>query len=225
MENSNEDYFEIIEQRPIAPIGWLETSLPKDVMKRLKDYIETAKKNPKNIRDDLAGNISKSLHLVDEDNWFFQNILVPHVQQFVSSYPSFSSAFFRPESSSLLFRLSNMWVNFQKQHEFNPPHNHGGIWSFVVWVKIPTDFREQHALPWAAGSHTPKASDFEFQYTTMLGEITGSNCALDKKSEGQMLFFPAKLMHQVFPFYNCDEERISISGNIIFDSSNNIVEQ
>ena len=71
----------------------------------------------------------------------------------------------------------------------------------------------------------PKASDCEFQYTTMLGDITGSNYSLDKKSEGQMLFFPAKLMHQVFPFYNCDEERISISGNIIFDSSNNIVEQ
>ena len=29
-----------------------------------------------------------------------------------------------------------------------------------------------------------------------------------------MLFFPAWLKHQVYPFYECEEERITISGNI-----------
>ena len=37
---------------------------------------------------------------------------------------------------------------------------------------------------------------------------------LGKEYEGKMLFFPSKLLHQVYPFYNCDEDRISISGNI-----------
>ena len=46
-----DNVFEIKEQRPIAPVGWLETTLPKTVMKRLQNYIETAKKNPKNIKD------------------------------------------------------------------------------------------------------------------------------------------------------------------------------
>ena len=165
----------------------------------------------------MAGNISKSLVLEDKDNWFFQSVLVPLVQQFAISYPTFLSSAFVPEASSVPFRLSNFWVNFQKQYEFNPPHNHVGIWSFVIWVKIPTDFREQHALPFSANSNMPKASDFEFQYTTMLGDITGSNYALDKNSEGQMLFFPAKLLHSVYPFYECDKERISISGNIHFE--------
>jgi len=32
--------------------------------------------------------------------------------------------------------------------------------------------------------------------------------------EGTMLFFPANLKHIVYPFYDCKEERISISGNI-----------
>ena len=40
-----------------------------------------------------------------------------------------------------------------------------------------------------------------------------------------MLFFPAKLMHTVYPFYNCDKERISISGNINFDISENSMRQ
>ena len=40
-----------------------------------------------------------------------------------------------------------------------------------------------------------------------------------------MLFFPAKLMHTVYPFYDCDEERISISGNIKLDISENTMKQ
>ena len=31
---------------------------------------------------------------------------------------------------------------------------------------------------------------------------------------GYMVMFPSSLYHMVNPFYECDEERISISGNI-----------
>ena len=37
---------------------------------------------------------------------------------------------------------------------------------------------------------------------------------MEASDEGTMLFFPAMLKHQVYPFYNSDEDRISISGNI-----------
>ena len=37
---------------------------------------------------------------------------------------------------------------------------------------------------------------------------------MNPEMEGTMLFFPSKLSHEVFPFFNCDEDRISISGNI-----------
>ena len=40
---------------------------------------------------------------------------------------------------------------------------------------------------------------------------------LSLEDEGRMLFFPAWLQHQVFPFYECEEERITISGNIIYN--------
>jgi hypothetical protein len=123
------------------------------------------------------------------------------------------------------FCLRTLWVNFQKENEFNPLHDHGGVFSFVVWVKIPTDWKEQHALPISANSNLPKASDFEFQYTTMLGDYNTYSYSLDKKSEGSMLFFPSNLYHQVYPFYNCDKERVSISGNIRFDTSENSMKQ
>ena len=213
------DKFDVFTKIPEEPLGWLETKLPNSVMERLQNYIEVAKKNPTNVKATLAGNISKSLSIEDKDNWFFETILIPLIGKFMECYPVYT------ENISILtedapYCLSRFWVNFQKEHEFNPYHDHGGIWSFVIWVKIPTDWREQHALPICANSNLPKASNFEFQYTTMLGQINYYSYFLDKESEGKILFFPSKLMHMVHPFYNCDKERITISGNILFNISN-----
>ena len=38
---------------------------------------------------------------------------------------------------------------------------------------------------------------------------------MSPEDEGRMLFFPATLQHMVFPFYECEEERVTISGNIL----------
>jgi hypothetical protein len=209
---------------PNQPTGWLETELPKSIMSKLQSYIETAKNNPINWNNELAGNISKSLTLEDKDDWFLENVLDPLIGKYMENYPMYTDGMgVLTENPPLC--LDKFWVNFQKQHEFNPHHNHNGVFSFVIWVKIPTDWREQHALPISGNSNTPKASDFEFQYTTMLGDYNTYSYSLDKKSEGSMLFFPSNLYHQVYPFYNCDKERVSISGNIRFDTSENSMKQ
>jgi hypothetical protein len=33
-----------------------------------------------------------------------------------------------------------------------------------------------------------------------------------------MLFWPSQLKHQVYTFYNSEEERITISGNVLYDT-------
>ena len=212
--------FKVVTTVPNQPIGWLETELPKFVMARLQNYIESAKKNPVNHNWNLAGNITKSLLMEDKDDWFFQTILGSLIGKYMQCYPTYTAEL-RIFTENAPFCLQKFWVNFQKENEFNPLHDHGGIFSFVIWVKIPTDWREQHALPISANSNSPKASDFEFRYSTMVGDIGHYAYHLDKKSEGGMLFFPSKLMHTVYPFYNCNRERISISGNINFDISEN----
>ena len=40
------------------------------------------------------------------------------------------------------------------------------------------------------------------------------NFSLSPEDEGRMLFFPAWLQHMVYPFYECEENRVTISGNI-----------
>ena len=45
----------------------------------------------------------------------------------------------------------------------------------------------------------------------MKPELAGN---MEKEAEGYMVMFPSDLKHEVFPFYENDGERISISGNI-----------
>ena len=215
---------EIVAKVPDPQVGWLETKLSKSVMSGLWGYIETAKKNPISHNSQLAGNISKSLVLKDKDDWFFQTVLLQLINAHKERYIKFFEKYnFLTENAP--YSLGSLWVNFQKENEFNPLHDHGGVFSFVIWMKIPTDWREQHALPISANSNTPKASNFEFQFNNMLGGIANYGYKLDKEAEERMLFFPAKLQHTVHPFYNCDKERISISGNILFDISENSMKQ
>ena len=208
----------------IEESGWLEIDLESFVMEKLKNYIEAAKQTPVSLNEQLAGNISKSLRLEDKNNWFWQNVLIEVIGRFNEHYPEHINDYAVLSENAPYF-LHSFWVNFQKQHEFNPSHTHEGIWSFVIWVKIPTDWKEQHALPISANSNTPCASSFHFLHSSMMGQVKNTWYHLDKESEGKMLFFPAKLNHQVMPFYNCDEERISISGNIRIDTSENSMRQ
>ena len=55
-----------------------------------------------------------------------------------------------------------------------------------------------------------------------MGEPRTYNYELSKKDEGMMLLFPSKLRHQVYPFYDCDEDRISVSGNITLDTAKSV---
>ena len=107
--------FTIIERSPKVSDGWLETHLPKTVIERLQNYIETAKKNPINWNKNLAGNISKSLVIEDKDKWFFETILFPLLGKFTECYPSYSREI-QFLTKDVPYCLYDFCVNFQKRH-------------------------------------------------------------------------------------------------------------
>ena len=191
---------------PNIPI--YETKLPKDILDTLWRYIGKATDR---LNHKLAGNIDESLILEDEEDTLLL-FLTPVVERYLNTVRVKISDYDRISNE---LKLESLWVNYQKQHEFNPLHNHFGLISFVIWMKIPTDWKEQHELPFAKNSNGPVASDFQFTYTDILGHVQDYSIPMDSDKEGVILLFPSRLRHQVYPFYNCDKERISISGNII----------
>ena len=41
--------------------------------------------------------------------------------------------FYKKESR---LRLESIWINFQNKHDFNPPHNHTGLLSFIIFGDV-----------------------------------------------------------------------------------------
>ena len=149
---------------------------------------------------------------MDEDDWFFKYVVEPISKVYLSVKIRQNMETYHPRSKSLM--MTDFWVNFQNKHEFNPLHMHSEVLSFVIWMKIPTKTEEQHNLPICKHSNFPCASDFQFVYSDITGHHQDVNIHMDEQAEGCMMIFPATLRHQVYPFYENDGQRVSISGNI-----------
>ena len=195
--------------------GWIEYKLKTQEMDYVWRCIENKKKY---VKKNLAGNISASYDLMDRGDWFWLNVIIPLLKRYTESFDT-NLGVRVPIASRHPFYMDSWWVNYQKQNEFNPIHDHSGVYSFVIWMKIPYDGRKENQKDIARHSNTPSIGDFQFTYSNMMGKSCIETYRLSPHYEGTMLFFPSQLPHQVYPFYDCDEERISVSGNIMSDTS------
>ena len=194
--------------------GWLEVELDNTEIDFLWESIEN---RGQDWKPNLAGQIDSSYLISDKNNWFYNNTLERLCDAYSKSFYNVGEKL--PTSNKHLYYLDTMWVNYQKQTEFNPTHDHKGVYSFVIWMKIPTEYNEQKENPIAKNTNLDVISNFSFNYRDTIGDLRYYNYEMSKKMEGIMLFFPSKLAHSVYPFYNCSENRISISGNICIDTN------
>jgi len=111
------------------------------------------------------------------------------------------------------FDVDEMWCNFQKKYEFNPPHDHSGVFSFVIFIKIPYDLNKEVKC-FNTGDGDNYTSKFTFHVINKFGVIQLFPLEVDKSFEGKIIFFPSTQIHQVFPFYTSNDYRITVSGNI-----------
>mgnify|MGYP001185681962 CR=1 FL=1 len=195
-------------------LGWLEKKLSDKEMEYLWKCIDNRKES---YKSKLAGQIHESNKLVDKSNWFWQHTLAPLCIKYKEEFRNLGSNI--PVNQKHPYYLQQFWVNYQKEGEFNPIHDHTGVYSFVVWMKIPTRHFEQNKNPISLKSGDHVISSFQFHYVNILGGNSNHTYEMNPEMEGTILFFPAKLMHCVYPFYNCDEDRISISGNITLNTT------
>ncbi|KZR65064.1 putative 2OG-Fe(II) oxygenase [Prochlorococcus sp. MIT 1306] len=190
--------------------------LPSDYLQHLKILIDQAREDKVDYSQNLAGNISQSLLLKDPTDYvinkFFGDFLKdPQVSPVLQNTTNYKLATFPSiQSKPLRYSLKDFWVNFQKRYEFNPIHSHNGLFSFVIWVQIPYDLKEEQSLPFTSNANEKVASSFGFV------DSTGNTCVIpvDKTYEGVMCLFPATLKHMVYPFYTSEDVRISVSGNV-----------
>ena len=180
--------------------GWIEVVLDDDEIDFLWKSIENRGRDEKH---GLAGQIDSSYLILDKDNWFYDNTLEKLCNIYSESFSNVGDNL--PTPNKHPYFLQTMWVNYQKQTEFNPTHYHKGVYSFVIWMQIPTDFNKQKENPISKNTNNNVISNFCFEYRDMIGEYRKYVYKMSKEMEGKMLFFPSTFKHCVFPFYVSDE--------------------
>ena len=199
--------------------GYLTARLPVDLLQEINEQVEKIKADNYegyiNVDQHLAGHLAHQFDLTASKN--LEDFLCFMAIEYDTRFDYFNSVTHHAGPQRL--KLNEMWINFQKKHDFNPLHDHNGVMSFVIWHTIPYDVKEE-LQQYKNGTFSSCASTFEFVYTDSLGNIRNKALPINKEWEGVICMFPAKMRHCVQPFYTSDDYRISIAGNIGFANTN-----
>ena len=227
----------------IKPMGWnsstswLEIKLEDKDIDYLMNIVNDAEEKASGAdirvqKSSLVGNISKSFSILEEENkskYFSKKYLNLCIKRWLEEHdgrhPLTKSIIYSLQEAGKLnkVKLESFWANHQYKYEFNPPHNHSAVYSFVIWLKIPYNYKTEILDKRFSGTKVIDRKPGCFEFYTPNSDTLGNfgidsyTYQLDKSWEGTMLFFPSNLTHQVFPFYSTDEKRITLSGNINFE--------
>jgi len=192
-------------------LGIATAEVPDFIIKHINNNLKKKTKLKKSNKN-LAGHLKEEydLPITKEINDFIVNMAVNGHHSFRRLIEKKNPNFFEHDLT-----LGRFWVNLQSKHEFNPVHNHSGVFSFIIFVNIPYKLEEELKI-YNNLSVKPITSMLQFLYTDMGGNINGYQVNVDKSFEGKIIMFPADLSHCVYPFYTSNKKRITSSGNIYF---------
>ena len=107
-----------------------------------KALIDEAKKNELDFRDKLAGQIRKETGYNQQS----KDKLIPYLSPYLGLYDQVFQNYQgkKYENGKPEYVLTALCANFQRQYEFNPPHDHDGRLSFVIYLSIPDNLKKEN---------------------------------------------------------------------------------
>lgn len=176
-----------------------QTNVGEETVKKILSLCKRDKS--KDMRERLAGHLSEEYELKTEDVMQFLGVYFKSYQQAANHH--YNLNFTKP------IKMKTAWVNYMKESEFNPPHDHSGDLSCVLYLKVPKDIEQNNKNHI---SNSPNPGCLYFKYGERLKFNLHETYIIPKV--GDFYIFPAWLNHTVFPFKS-KEERISLAANLI----------
>ena len=211
--------------------GFMLDSLPSHVMSALGEEIS-------NVQNDFENSVRYNKYLVGQIDKEYEiklsnttsNYLKDSIGEYLNHFNliNYYKSFFIDGEVNFSDQFP-AWVNFQEKHEYNPPHFHTGLISYVIWYKIPYTYEDESK--YGPGIKTPiddntttrfaeSAVSYNGTFVFYMGgneaNIVSEILSVDRTWEGTLAVFPSSLNHAVFPFYTSDDYRITVAGNIHF---------
>ena len=170
-----------------------------------KLLLNEARKNKLDFTDKLAGILDKETGYSDES----KTLIVPEISKYLGVYDQMFEKFInKPYQKKPHYIMTALWINYQKQNDFNPPHDDDGKLSFVIYLQIPDELKKENA---AYKGKSCGPGGIQFVYGDGPRDCVTYQSFMPE--ENDMYIFPAWLKHWVAP-YKSDCVRISVSGNV-----------
>ena len=203
----------MFEHSPLPNVGLTHGIIPPKIYQALNQEIVDIHTNDKDVvrmNHSLAGQITKEYQITKS-----LPLLNPFLEEMGRAYQKEWNYYPKENPNNNKLKVESVWVNMQKKLEVNPLHNHDGTLSFVAWLHVPFKLEDERNMENCKNSRTVElASTFQFVYTTALGTIANCPMFVESGWEGNIIMFPSKLLHMVYPFQTSDDYRISIAGNL-----------
>ena len=191
-----------------------------EIVNLLIDKGKEVRKPESNCTKELAGRLKESYAYENYNEWFVP-LFHEHIINYINTLGPGRSRHIITNAKNFTWKLTRLWVNYQGPGEYNPPHNHAGDLSFVIYPDIPQEMLDEvKALAEIDKGQSNKTApgSIVFEYgERKFGDFLSfcnTSCSLIP-STGLCIIFPAYLTHHAYAFHS-DVERVSVSGNISF---------
>jgi len=180
-----------------------KTKLPDQIITNL---LQEAYKTKESYNENLAGHIDNQfIYPIKVREWFYSNI-----GPYLNAYRQGHCKFHGIPSLPVQLEGPDLWVNFMKNGDYNPPHVHGDDYSFVIYLDVPKEIANEAEQFKGTGI---KPGSIQFVYTQEARPRWATTSVSHFPETGEMFIFPALLQHYVAPFKS-KVTRISVSGNL-----------
>ena len=194
----------------------IKYQVPLDIFSYINEIYTKNYKNLYKANDLLVGKIEKEHSLFyqsgDETKMKHHNFLPVNVTDYFirmfKHYLTFNKII------DYKIKLSSIWINEMKQHEYNPTHIHqGGSFtglSSVMILKLPSNYGIEYSA-----SNKPQNGKLQ-----LLGSASGQFAKIDYEPSLELrdfYIFPYDMRHCVYPFNSTNEIRRTLAANCDVD--------
>jgi len=207
---SKKNKLEIKILRPFGP-SIIKIKMPDEIVIKMNEYVDKIIKDKNKSKEldhasSLAGNVNQEFLLEQE---FMKSIRWAEFLASACSQWVLTDQRRRIQSFSII----RSWIVRQFKHEYNPVHFHNGHISGVGYLKVPSFLGD--------ASHEKKKINNNGRLVLIHGtkNLFSEPTYTIKPEVGDFYMFPNYLLHTVYPFYDTDDERRSVSFNAKLDDA------
>ena len=193
---------------PFIYLGKINESILVELQSRIE---EVRGDKEKDVGEKLAGRIVQQYDISDACSKSVYNEITGHLKHKYNELEAVTGLDYQSGIDWNKVWIDSLWVNIQKAGEYNPPHIHDGMYSFVIYTKNDMTRDEAINNQFDVQKNQSMAGHLELKFSEQ--NFANFSHYSHWPEVGDIIMFPSWLQHFVHSFYKEDAERISVAGN------------